>query len=248
MKNKHKKKFNRYELKYLLSHRDYIKISEELQNYMKPDINTGENQCYRIASLYYDSPDFSCYRNKIDGIKYRRKLRLRIYKDSDVNNGFVEIKQRINRTVQKRRLCLPLDKAKELCSGIDVGINKFDTEDRTTAAEVMFLVKAMGMKPKCIISYQRRAFEGSRYDYGLRVTFDTCLKYRLHELDHESSCNDNFFLPPNVVVMEIKANEKVPIWLTSLISAYQCHIDRISKYCLGVRRGLSLFEFGRIYH
>jgi SPX domain protein involved in polyphosphate accumulation len=240
------RKFNRYEFKYLLTHKDHLRVAKALEGFLARDANAGEKGVYRIASLYYDSPGLSCYRNKIDGIKYRRKLRLRVYKDSDMTHGFVEIKQRINRTVQKRRLVLPVDEAKALCSGEDIGVDRLDTTDRETAAEVRFLVKALGMKPQCIISYQRRPFEGSRYDYGLRVTFDTYLKYRIHALDLVTDANNRFFLSPDIVVMEIKANEKVPIWLMSLVSALQCDIRRVSKYCMGVEQAFSTLRNSRV--
>ena len=241
------RRFNRYELKYVLTHREYLRILNDLEEFLDRDRHAGAEGIYRVASLYYDSLDFSCYRNKVDGIKYRRKLRLRIYKDSDISHGFVEIKQRINRTVQKRRLRLPIDEAKALCSGEDIGIDRFDTIDRATASEVLYLVQDMGMKPKCIISYHRRPFEGSRYDYGLRITFDTHLKSRIHELDITAECSDRFFLAPDIVVMEVKINEKIPIWLTSIIGAHQCNLQRVSKYCIGIRNGIAMLGRGKVY-
>ena len=233
-------------MKYILTHKEHLRIAKALEGFLDRDKHAGKGGIYRISSLYYDSPDLSCYRNKLDGIKYRRKLRIRVYKDSDMAYGFVEIKQRINRTVQKRRLVLPMDEAKALCSGEDIDIDRLDPVDRETASEVLFLVKALNMRPQCIISYHRRPFEGSRYDFGLRITFDTHLKYRMHELDMTTSCRDRFFLPPDAVVMEIKANEKVPMWLISHIGAFQCNIKRISKYCIGIERGMSMLGNSRV--
>ena len=240
------RRFNRYELKYILTHKEHLKVAKALEGFLERDKHAGDKGLYRIASLYYDSPDLSCYRNKIDGIWYRRKLRLRVYKDSDMTHGFVEIKQRINRTVQKRRLVLPIDEAKALCAGEDIGIDRLDALDRATASEVLFLVKALGMKPQCIISYHRRPFEGSRYDHGLRITFDTYLKYSIQELDLAVAAKNKFFLPPDIVVMEIKANEKVPVWLTSIIGALQCNLKRVSKYCIGIEQAFSTLRNSRI--
>jgi SPX domain protein involved in polyphosphate accumulation len=240
------RRFNRYELKYVLPYRQYQRILKDFEGFLKTDTHAGENGIYRISSLYYDSPDLSCYRNKIDGIKYRRKLRLRIYKDSDLTFGFVEIKQRINRTVQKRRLCLPIAEAKALCAGQDIGLKHMDSTDAETASEVIYLVKSQTLKPQCIISYHRRAYEGSRYEHGLRVTFDTHLKYRRNELDVTTLCKDRFFLTPDKVVMEVKANEQVPTWLTSLFGLHQCSLQRVSKYCLGIDAGEAVLQQSRI--
>ncbi len=241
------RRFNRYELKYILTFRDHLKVVKDLEGFLDRDPYSDGKGRYRIASLYYDSPDFSCYWNKIDGIKYRRKLRLRVYRDSDMDVGFVEVKQRINRTIQKRRLALPLEQAKALCGGEDIGVDQLDKKDRETATEVLFLVRSLGMRPRCVISYHRKPFEGSRYDHGLRVTFDTHLKYRINELDVTAVCKDRFFLPPDIVVMEVKANERIPMWLISLLGAHECNIKRISKYCHGIEGGFSLLSNSRTY-
>ncbi|MFK7975504.1 MAG: VTC domain-containing protein [Halioglobus sp.] len=104
----------------------------------------------------------------------------------------------------------------------------------------------MTLQPQCIISYHRRAFEGSRYEPGLRVTFDTHLKYRINDLDVTHLSKDRFFLPPDKVVMEIKIDERIPIWLTSFLAHYQCELKRVSKYCLGMGAGLGKLEDTRV--
>jgi hypothetical protein len=32
----------------------------------------------------------------------------------------------------------------------------------------------------------------------------------------------------------VKANERVPHWLTSLLARHQCNLTRVSKYCQGI--------------
>ncbi|MBM4356243.1 MAG: VTC domain-containing protein [Deltaproteobacteria bacterium] len=114
------RRFNRYELKYLIHASEYRRLVRDLEPFMTPDPHGDVDGFYRVTSLYYDSPDYQCYRAKIDGLLFRRKLRLRIYPGTNilqVKKGFVEIKQRMNRTVQKRRVILPLSQAKALCHG-----------------------------------------------------------------------------------------------------------------------------------
>ena len=43
-------------------------------------------------------------------------------------------------------------------------------------------------------------------------------------------------VPPIGVVMEVKANERVPLWLANLLARHQCPLGRYSKYCAGVAR------------
>jgi SPX domain protein involved in polyphosphate accumulation len=38
------------------------------------------------------------------------------------------------------------------------------------------------------------------------------------------------------VVMEVKANDRVPLWLANLLARHQCPLRRYSKYCNGVAR------------
>ncbi len=240
------KKFNRYELKYVVNHSDYLRLSEDLRKFMSLDSYAGGDGCYSVSSLYYDTLDYDAFRSKIDGVMFRRKLRLRVYPQHDSTHAFVEIKQRVNRTVQKRRIYLPIPDAKRLCMGDDTGIPTSDLADRRVIDEVLSIVKILRLRPSCIISYRRRAYVGCRYDIGLRITFDSNLKHRINNMDDiVSNKNSKFILSPDFYIMEIKANERVPIWLTSFLAKHQCNIARVSKYCAGLKRGLISREYKR---
>src|SRR5699024_6341318 len=67
-------------------------------------------------SVYYDTSRLRFYFEKIEGLKFRRKLRIRRYGETgeaaDENSPVsVEIKQRVNRVTQKRRVILPYERA-----------------------------------------------------------------------------------------------------------------------------------------
>src|SRR5688572_4734555 len=92
---------------------------DDLRHQIAPDRHGG-TEGYSVVSLYYDSAELDFFWAKIEGLKFRRKVRLRIYPGDDitkVETGSIEIKQRINKTVQKCRLELPLDQAERLCAG-----------------------------------------------------------------------------------------------------------------------------------
>ena len=40
-----------------------------------------------------------------------------------------------------------------------------------------------------------------------------------------------FMVSPDKVIMEVKANERVPYWLTEMIASYNFRLIRVSKYC-----------------
>ncbi|MEY4546264.1 MAG: hypothetical protein RL685_2459 [Pseudomonadota bacterium] len=229
------RRFNRFELKYILPVARCARLIDELQEQISPDRHGG-TAGYPVVSLYYDSPDFECFWAKIEGIKYRRKVRLRIYPEGDiqqVREGSVEIKQRINKTVQKRRLGLPIEQAEALCSGTfdPTGLDPLDAQ---VAQEVLALRHFIDLRPAAITSYWRRAFEGHEENAGLRVTFDTHVASRMHALRINDGALNRLILPEDWCIMEVKADERVPQWVASLLARHDCQLGRISKYCLGV--------------
>jgi hypothetical protein len=47
-------------------------------------------------------------------------------------------------------------------------------------------------------------------------------------------------MAPEWLIMEVKANEAVPLWVTRVLSRHGCTLQRISKYCEGLARLRSL--------
>lgn len=241
------KRFNRYELKYVMHASAQSALTDDLLHFLSPDVNGDADGSYKVASLYFDSPDLTMYRSKIEGLKYRRKLRIRIYPGKDirqVTTGFAEIKQRMNRTVQKRRVVLPLDDAMALCHG-DFDPLALQGQDAQTASEILYMVRVMRLRPRCVVTYKRRAFMGSRYEQGMRVTFDTLLKGRMSSLEVNEEAKDYYFLPPDWFVMEVKVDDRIPTWMTSLLAKHECSLQRVSKYCSVMSRGMRRTRLAR---
>lgn len=229
------RRFNRFELKYILPVAQCAKIIVELKHHIPPDRHGGEAG-YPIVSLYYDSPDLECFWAKIEGIRFRRKVRLRIYPGEDITkvaSGSIEIKQRINKTVQKRRLELPLDQAEKLCAG-QLSLEGLDDLDTQVAQEVTYLSRGLDLQPSAITAYWRRAFEGQDENAGVRVTFDTIVSSRIHALQVNAPAVNRLILPADYCIMEVKADDRVPEWVTSLLARHDCQLNRVSKYCAGV--------------
>ena len=229
------RRFNRFELKYILPVARCAKLIEELKQHLPPDRHGGERGD-PIVSLYYDSPQLDCFWAKIEGIRFRRKVRLRIYPGDDitaVSKGSIEIKQRVNKTVQKRRLELPLEQAERLCEG-GLSFEGLDEMDTQVASEVTYLSRLLDLRPAAITAYCRRAFEGQEENAGVRVTFDTFVASRIHALSVRAPATNRLILPADYCIMEVKADDRVPEWATSLLARHDCQLSRVSKYCAGV--------------
>lgn len=237
------KRFNRYEIKYSIPVKALPVLKPDLERFLGRDAYGGDSGFYSIASLYFDTPDLDCYRNKLDGLLFRRKLRIRVYPELDDGMAFVEIKQRVNRTVQKRRLPMTLKDAYAMCSG-DMHFKFSEADDQEIADEVHFLVTSLRLRPQNVIAYTRQAYVGHTVDPGLRLTFDTLIRTRQANFDLEVPRKMQIAFPAHMAVMEVKANERVPHWLMSLLARHECTLTRVSKYCNGIaaiaRRNMSM--------
>ncbi len=228
------RKFNRFELKYLISYDTAQRLQQDLKKYVIPDsYSKNENGLYTLSSLYYDTDDYRFYREKIEWLKYRRKLRVRQYETQEWLNDdsivYVEIKQRVDRTTQKRRVPMNYKEAMDFCNHLI--IPQYDKRDEPTIFELYQFIKQNNLKPSCITSYMRNAYFGTDYDTGLRITFDTNIRYRKKNLDLADKEIWEFMISPDMVIMEVKANERVPYRLTEMIAHYNFRLIRVSKYC-----------------
>ncbi|MCB0117864.1 MAG: polyphosphate polymerase domain-containing protein [Anaerolineales bacterium] len=231
------RRFNRFELKYLISLKQADIFKKALRAYLIADEHGNGNGRYALASLYYDSPDLSCYHEKVDGLRLRRKLRIRLYETGTTLKAdtpvFVEIKQRLDRVTQKRRVILPYGEALRLCNERQYPENVC-TEDEAVMDEIYAYIWQYNLRPVSIVRYERQALIGTDYDLGLRVTFDTSLSYQVHRLQLDEDPSSLPLLSPDRVVMEIKVNERIPYWLTEMIAAHNLRMIRISKYCRSI--------------
>ncbi len=236
--------FNRFELKYLVTLQQAEAFKSSLRHFLTPDEHGAGNGRYHLASLYYDSPDYRCYWEKEYGVRVRRKLRLRLYEIgemlTDETPVFVEIKQRIGRVTQKRRTILTYGDALRLCNDRQIPeripMARHDDQqddwkdDRQVIEEIYAFLWQYNLYPASIVRYERQAFIGGVFDPGLRVTFDTKITSQTDRLLlHDEPWGLPVF-PPQVVVMEIKVNERIPYWLTDLIAVHNLSLTSVSKY------------------
>lgn len=227
--------FNRYEIKYLVDERDVPRLRDELHARLDADPYSGTGG-YPVASLYYDTADLRFYWEKIEGLRFRRKLRLRLYGDpeecDETADVHVEIKQRVNRVTQKRRLALPYGDA---LAWLDGGVRPgHDAADRPFVDEVTAFVGNLDLRPIATTSYLREAYLGRDADAGLRVTVDHRVRGRDRDFRFGpgySAGQDRRTVPPGAAVVEVKANERIPYWVADMTARRDMSVVRLSKYC-----------------
>jgi hypothetical protein len=155
---------------------------------------------------------------------------------------FVEIKSRKGPYISKSRFSMDPAALPLLVNPLQQSLRP----DSLTAAEVgvyhevLSLVRLFQLRPVIFIRYTRRSFwaEG---DERLRITFDKDLSYDTVNRNCFSPLeNSQPILEADQIVMEVKANGSVPLWLLELIQEYECTMVRLSKYCLGVQAAYGL--------
>jgi SPX domain protein involved in polyphosphate accumulation len=224
---------NRFEVKYLVSTRALPELMGALGDYVVPDPNAGGETGYGVFSIYWDTPDFQLFWEKVEGLKYRRKFRLRRYLGSE--KVFLEIKQRHDRTLQKRRSTWPVERVVR-AFGDGSNLSWDAVGDDPVGSEGLLMAERLRMTPRVGILYRRRALFGA-FDPELRVTFDSRVQYRTAGLDIAHPFDTGkYVLDPRVTIMEIKYNHRAPVWLTKMIRRHELKIVRMSKYCSAVDR------------
>src|SRR5699024_11645887 len=122
--------FRRKEQKYLISIEQYEALVDRMAPYMRHD-KYGTDGKYTITTLYFESPDYKIYYETKNKLKFRQKLRLRVYDDAHIySTAFFEVKQKHKKVVNKRRMRLPLIEAyRYLNESTYVPLEDFETSN-----------------------------------------------------------------------------------------------------------------------
>jgi len=235
----------RWEIKYLVPEKYLDALRADIAPYMYLDKHgVGyEEKGYTVRSIYLDSPTLTFYHEKKAGIKIRRKLRIRGYKDFHPDDWiFLEIKRKQEQAVSKNRAPLHFQDLETVFSTgkIDAFIRNDDYYPNALddAHRFFFHVFRYDLRPTDMTVYEREAFLGC-FDPTLRITFDRNLRGRYYPSLSELYCNDGLrTVLPGSFIMEVKYNTNYPGWLQPLISKYYLRMQSISKYtlCLEVYR------------
>ncbi|MBQ9017934.1 polyphosphate polymerase domain-containing protein [Candidatus Saccharibacteria bacterium] len=238
------KKFNRVEKKYLITKSQYDAIIQRIKQKMQ------EDQYYQseIYNLYFDTDNYDLIIQSIDQPAFKEKLRARSYGGYD--KVFLEIKTKIRGAAYRDEILDPDDLMKDVNLGYKrrVLITHHDFEmlrkgkntvgdlaaqhieqpaDLQIAKEIDYMIKHFDLKPKILVYYNRESY---RNEDGLRITFDTNLKYRNRSLKfHKKSIDKALFPDQNHIIMEVKANGGLPLWLVRTMSTEHVYPQRFSK-------------------
>lgn len=212
----------RHEIKYTISKRYAEILKQRLSLLMDVDKN-GQNG-YLIRSLYFDTPDSKAYYEKLNGVEFRSKYRIRVY---NKDNNFIRLERKLkyeNLTSKDQTII-----TKELCQNI---IDNKDFSIKTNDELLnRFLIemKTKQLRPSVIVDYYRLAFTYPASD--VRITFDYNIKsgmynYNLFDYEQEGICIQD----DNLLVLEVKYNEILPEAIATILKTVPTCREAFSKF------------------
>ncbi|GAB6991046.1 polyphosphate polymerase domain-containing protein [Paenibacillus pini] len=221
--------FNRYENKYLMDSKAFYNIYNDLMKYMEPDEHNKDDKFYTISNLYYDTEHHSLIRTSLAKPKYREKLRIRSYGvPSSEDKVYLELKKKVFGLVNKRRTPLRLSEAYDFVQTGHAptyrnGMNK------QVIDEIEYFLSRYELQPMVYLTYDRIALfcKGNR---DLRITFDTNIRSRRHDLTLEAGTYGEQLMERGQWLMEVKAEKTIPVWLSKMLSEHQMYRTSFSKY------------------
>lgn len=212
--------FCRRETKYLITKEQKERVLILMGDRITPD----EYGRSTICNLYYDTPDFLLIRRSIEKPVYKEKLRLRCYGNPPAGEKiFFEIKKKHKQIVYKRRITLPDSEEENAITGNI-------PDDSQIAREIRYFFNRYSpLAPRVYLSYEREAFYGVG-DRGFRVTFDDNILARCSDLHLTDGSYGVPLLPEGMVLMEVKCEGALPIWMAKLLSQEKMYKTSFSKY------------------
>jgi SPX domain protein involved in polyphosphate accumulation len=210
----------RYEIKYLLTKEQTKYLVEGLKGHMVLD-QYGRTS---ICSLYYDTPNHRLIRESLDKPEFKEKCRLRSYGLAKPGKPvFLELKRKAYGIVYKRRIQTSIDEVNKFFNKNDV------FSDSQIEKEITYFRDYYeSLKPSCLIIYDREAYYEP--DGDLRLTIDYNPRYRLEDLNLSTSTDGKSLLDEGSTILEIKVQEAIPIWLSTLLSNGKIYKNSFSKY------------------
>ena len=211
----------RYEFKYIINKEQ----TEYLVNALKGHMEVDQYGLTSIASLYYDTLNYRLIRTSIEKPEFKEKVRLRSYGlEKPGNPVFLELKRKAYGVVYKRRVVTTVQDVNKFFRGES---NIF--ADGQIAKEIRYFRDYYGLLvPSCLIIYDRVAY--FEKDGDLRLTIDYNPRYRLDNLNLNTSMDGISLLPEGGAILEIKVQEAMPLWLTSILSQGKIYKGSFSKY------------------
>jgi len=226
--------FSRYEFKYLLNAEQRAAVEAEISHFMTLDGHVHEelDGGYFVRSLYFENPAATHYYEKIDGVRVRRKFRLRTYGKEfspDIPLYLEEKGRFIERTYKHR---IAIDPAHLSLFGTSQGHQELLSLYPGVEVVERFFFDSVrrSLAPAVVVDYLRHPYV-SPYDMNFRMTFDSCLSGTPSRVLHPEPSANWKAMKAGHTILEIKFFRRIPAWFHRILQAHNMRRLSISKFC-----------------
>ncbi len=230
----------RYEFKYIVNKKYLEPLRQMMLPFVELDDNTDEIQGknhYTVRSIYFDNPAFDFYFEKIEGIKNRKKVRLRGYDEGSPEDVvFLEIKRKYEVPILKYRAPVRYVDALEIFKERNINGHTLQMygikNSLENATRFFYQVYAKNLRPVVLVVYEREAYF-SKFDRTVRITFDKGLRGMAFPSLNDLFRNQELTVAmKNNFILEVKFNKHFPMWLGPILSKYSLKRQSASKYII----------------
>ena len=216
----------RNEIKFIISKTMAEVLKQRLSLIMSADTNSyNSDNSYLIRSLYFDNENSDAYYEKMDGVEYRKKYRIRIYNFDD---KFIrlECKYKHNNMTSKDQILID----KELCIKIiDGKIDEIDLTKDNLLRQFALDYRLNRLEPSIIVDYNRVAFTYHVSD--VRITFDSQIKSGMYNYNlFDKNATTYRVIDDNQMVLEVKFNEILPESIALILQTVPTFRQAFSKF------------------
>ena len=216
----------RNEIKFIISKTMAEVLKQRLSLIMSVDTNSyNSDNSYLIRSLYFDNENSDAYYEKMDGVEYRKKYRIRIYNFDD---KFIrlECKYKHNNMTSKDQILID----KELCIKIiDGKIDEIDLTKDNLLRQFALDYRLNRLEPSIIVDYNRVAFTYHVSD--VRITFDSQIKSSMYNYNlFDKNATTYRVIDDNQMVLEVKFNEILPESIALILQTVPTFRQAFSKF------------------
>jgi SPX domain protein involved in polyphosphate accumulation len=228
----------RYENKYLIDARTMATIRDWARTFCEPDAY-GVDGVYGVNSLYLDTTSYTLAHQTLEGIRNRRKFRIRTYGWEATDPVFLEIKARVGTSIIKQRALMDRKYVQPMVTGQlppDTDYVALKSSHQDDLIRFRNGIDEMDLRPRLWVRYVREAYQ-SAFGDGARLTFDTALEVQVPDEERpfvptpEDWCRVP--LDGHQNILEMKYNGAFPVWMLRIARSLQLHRLSCSKYVQG---------------
>ena len=217
----------RHELKFKISNSAAKVLQQKLSLIMQQDSNAYYTDgSYVIKSLYFDDRESKSYYEKMDGVLYRKKYRIRIYND---DRSFIRLEKKMkhNNYTAKEQMLISED---IYCKILEGKLDEIE-EPKGLLEEFIYDSKTKGLIPSIIVGYHRIAFTYPVSD--VRITFDSNIESGLYNYDLFNNEMPTYNLDEKgKQVLEVKFNEVLTLHIANILNDIPSCREAVSKFAL----------------